>query len=69
MTTPNPMNPYQGQAPTQPPPGHPQPVQPQHITVNVPERKRVNHVLHLILTILTGGVWAPVWILLALLRS
>ena len=26
----------------------------------------INHILHLILTILTGGVWLIVWILLAL---
>lgn len=28
--------------------------------------KRVNHLLHLILTILTGGIWGLVWIVLAI---
>jgi hypothetical protein len=28
--------------------------------------KRVNHILHLILTILTAGLWAIVWIILAI---
>ena len=27
--------------------------------------QRINHVLHLILTILTGGLWGIVWIILA----
>jgi len=30
---------------------------------------RPNHVLHLILTILTGGLWLIVWIILALRRG
>lgn len=28
--------------------------------------KRVNHILHLLLTIITAGVWAIVWIALAI---
>jgi len=28
--------------------------------------KRVNHVLHLILSVLTGLLWVPVWILVAI---
>lgn len=31
--------------------------------------KRVNHVLHLILTLLTAGLWLPVWIILAIANS
>jgi hypothetical protein len=30
---------------------------------------RINHVLHLILTIVTLGIWAIVWILLAIFRG
>lgn len=32
-------------------------------------RPGVNHVLHLVLTLLTCGAWAPVWILLAILEA
>ena len=31
--------------------------------------KRVNHLLHLVLTVLTGGLWLPVWLILALAKS
>lgn len=31
--------------------------------------KRVNHVLHLILSILTLGLWVPVWIIIAMAKS
>jgi hypothetical protein len=31
--------------------------------------RRVNHVLHLILTILTFGLWLPVWAVLAVANS
>jgi ribosomal protein S27AE len=30
------------------------------------QRKGTNHILHLILTIITGGLWAIVWIALAI---
>lgn len=40
----------------------------QQVTVNEP-RKRVNHLLHLVLTILTAGLWLPVWIIIALANS
>ena len=46
--------------------GHPQVVVTQ---VNGSGKKRVNHTLHLILTIFTFGLWAPVWIILALANS
>ena len=32
------------------------------------QNNKINHVLHLILTILTGGLWVVVWILLALFK-
>ncbi len=38
-------------------------------SVNVAPSKRVNHVLHLLLTIFTGGLWLPVWIILAFAKS
>lgn len=31
--------------------------------------KRVNHLLHLILTLLTAGLWLPVWIIIAMAKS
>lgn len=31
--------------------------------------KRVNHVLHLVLTLLTFGLWLPVWAILAIANS
>lgn len=40
----------------------------QQVVVNAPP-KRVNHLLHLILTILTAGLWLPVWIIIALAKS
>lgn len=33
------------------------------------ERKRVNHLLHLVLTIVTVGLWLPVWVILAFAKS
>jgi hypothetical protein len=32
----------------------------------IAQGKKVNHILHLILTILTAGLWAIVWIILAI---
>lgn len=46
----------------------PHPVQ-QTVVVNGGRGKGVNHVLHLLLTIFTGGLWLPVWIILALAKS
>jgi len=37
-----------------------------HIQAVVVTGKRPNHILHLILTILTLGVWAIVWIIIAI---
>ncbi|MFT9523845.1 DUF2510 domain-containing protein [Mycobacteroides abscessus subsp. abscessus] len=34
--------------------------------VVVQSQPRVNHLLHLILTLLTCGLWAPIWIILAI---
>lgn len=57
------------------PPFMPQPFMPQPYpmqqTVFVANGggRRVNHVLHLILTILTFGLWLPVWAVLAIANS
>jgi hypothetical protein len=37
--------------------------------VMIQEGTKVNHILHLILTILTAGLWAIVWIILVLTRK
>lgn len=46
----------------------PQPMQ-QTVFVNNGGGKRVNHALHLVLTIITAGLWLPVWIILAIANS
>ena len=33
------------------------------------QARKTNHVLHLLLSILTAGFWIPVWILVALRNS
>jgi hypothetical protein len=35
-------------------------------SVTMVRGKRINHILHLLLTIITAGLWVIVWILLAL---
>ena len=43
---------------------------PQIIYVRAPEqRKGPNHVLHGILTLFTGGLWLPIWLLIALRQA
>jgi hypothetical protein len=39
-----------------------------HVTVDRRDQPGhpVNHVLHLILSVLTAGIWVPVWIIVAL---
>jgi len=32
-------------------------------------KKKTNHVLHLILSVLTAGLWIPVWIGIAIMNS
>lgn len=32
----------------------------------LPTKRGPNHVLHFILTVATGGLWLPVWIIIAL---
>ncbi|MCY3915760.1 MAG: 3'-5' exonuclease [Chloroflexi bacterium] len=32
-------------------------------------QEKTNHILHLIVTLITGGLWLPVWVLLALTRK
>lgn len=41
----------------------------QQVVVHTEGRKRVNHLLHLFLTIITAGLWLPVWIVLAIAKS
>lgn len=41
----------------------------QTVYVNGAPAKRVNHALHLVLTIVTFGLWMPVWIILAIANS
>ena len=55
----------------QPMPGqaYPYPPQPFQQMVVVNDRRRVNHPLHLILTLLTAGLWLPVWIILMIANS
>ena len=45
------------------------PQQMQTVFVNNNGGRRVNHVLHLVLTILTAGLWLPIWIILAIANS
>lgn len=54
--------------PMMPPPMMPPQAIQQTVVVNGGGR-RVNHVLHLLLTLLTAGLWLPVWIILALANS
>lgn len=43
------------------------PHQQQNVVVNVTQPARgTNHVLHLLLTVFTGGLWLPVWLVLAI---
>jgi len=28
-----------------------------------------NHILHLLLTIVTGGIWAPIWLLITFMNA
>lgn len=48
---------------------HPVPAVPQHIHVHQDRGKRVNHALHLILTIFTMGLWLPVWLIVAIAKN
>ncbi|MFE9743571.1 hypothetical protein ACFYOT_01565 [Saccharothrix saharensis] len=66
-----PHPPQQPYAQPYPPPPYVQPVMPQqNVQVNViAGRRGVNHGLHLVLTILTCGLWAIVWIIVAISNS
>ena len=35
---------------------------------NQVEKKKVNHILHLLLTVFTGGFWLPIWIFLIIFK-
>lgn len=41
---------------------------PQNIIIMQPERKKIRHGLHFILTVCTFGAWLPVWAILAIAR-
>lgn len=58
-------NPYGPQFPQ--PYMYPQQMQ-QTVFVNNNGR-RVNHILHLVLTLITAGLWLPIWIILAIANS
>ena len=45
------------------------PAQPIVINNATQEKKRTNHGLHLLLTILTLGAWLPIWIIVALVNG
>ena len=57
------------------PPGYPHPYMyppqqmQQTVFVNNNGGRRVNHVLHLLLTIFTAGLWLPIWIILVIANS
>ena len=38
----------------------------QEVAVKLSQKKNTSHVLHLLLSIITGGLWIPVWVLCAL---
>lgn len=38
----------------------------QQVVVNAPARKGVNHAFHLIMSLVTLGLWVPVWIIVAI---
>jgi hypothetical protein len=43
--------------------------QPIIINNSTPERKQTNHLLHFILTLVTVGLWLPVWIIVAIVNN
>lgn len=42
---------------------------PHFVTLVSGERRRTNHILHLLLTLATCGLWAIVWIVIAIVNS
>ena len=60
--------PPQGYGPPPPQPwGYGPPLQPQIVVVQAPPpRAPFNHLLHLVITIFTCGLWLPVWVILAI---
>lgn len=41
------------------------------ITINnqMPDDRKTNHLLHLAITVLTGGLWLPIWIIVRVARG
>lgn len=33
------------------------------------QRQRTNHILHLLLSVITGGLWVPVWLIVTLINA
>jgi hypothetical protein len=61
--------PPQGYGPPPPPQpwGYGPPLQPQVVVIQAPTpRAPFNHLLHLVITLCTCGLWLPVWIILAI---
>jgi hypothetical protein len=42
---------------------------PPHIVVHQDRGKPVNHVLHAVLSVLTFGLWLPVWLIVAIAKN
>lgn len=38
------------------------------VNANGQQAPRVNHILHLLLSVITMGLWIPVWILIAIFK-
>lgn len=41
----------------------------EEVAMVLAERQTPNHILHLLLSVITAGFWIPIWILVALLGS
>lgn len=53
--------PYQNQQPQQP--------QPVYVNTTVNQKKGTSHGFHLLMTIITFGLWLPVWIIMAIVNN
>ena len=45
------------------------PASPPLVVLAQPPHKRVNHALHLILSVFTLGLWLPVWLIVAIAKN
>ena len=53
----------------QPKKGNMTPFAAQEVAVMLSKKKNTSHILHLLLSIITGGIWVVVWIIVALSNS